>query len=91
MRLVLKKRYNLMAWGGVVSMQKQSVKRLGTILFYIGGIVWIVYAICKYLLGWNVNIRQFLPYHLAAVIPGILLKHGIDIYDKLTNARDKKS
>ena len=64
-------------------MQKQSVKRLGTILFYIGGCVWIVFAVCKYLLGWDVNIRQFLPYHLAAVIPGVVLKHGIGVYERL--------
>lgn len=56
-------------------MQMQSVKNVGTILFYIGGCVWIVYTVCKYLLGWNVTLRQFLPYHLAAVIPGIILKH----------------
>lgn len=55
-------------------MQMQSVRKLGTILFYIGGCVWIVFAVCKYLLEWDVTLRQFLPYHLAAVIPGIILK-----------------
>lgn len=56
------------------------MKRFGTVLFYIGGVVWIVYAVVKYMFGWDVNIRQFLPYHLAAVIPGIILKHGYGLY-----------
>ena len=51
------------------------MKRLGTILFYIGISVWVAYAAAKYLLGWDVNVRQFLPYHLAAIIPGVVLKH----------------
>jgi hypothetical protein len=57
------------------------MKRFGTVLFCIGGCVWIVYAIVKYLLGWDVNIRQFLPYHLAAVILGIALKYGNRLYE----------
>jgi hypothetical protein len=59
------------------------MKRFGMVLFYIGGLVWVVYAVVKFLLGWDVNIRQFLPYHLAAVIPGIILKHGIGLYERL--------
>lgn len=58
------------------------MKRLGTVLFYIGGFVWIVYAVTKYMLGWDVELRKFLPYHLAAVIPGIILKHGISLYER---------
>ena len=45
-------------------------------MFYLGGSVWLVYAACKYALGWDVTIRQFLPFHLAAIIPGVLLRHG---------------
>lgn len=56
------------------------MKRFGTILFYLGGFVWVVFAAVKYLLGWDVTIREFLPYHLVAVIPGILLKHGFPLY-----------
>lgn len=48
--------------------------RLGSALVYIGGAVWLVYAAVKYLLEWNVSVRQFLPYHLIAIIPGILIK-----------------
>ena len=55
-------------------MQQKSLARLGNVLFYIGGAVWVVYAVVKYLLGWDVHVRQFLPYHLVAVIPGVLLK-----------------
>jgi hypothetical protein len=57
------------------------------VLFYIGGFVWIAYAIAKYILGWDVNIRQFLPYHLAAVIPGIILKHGVGMYECFRGVR----
>lgn len=63
------------------------MKRVGTVLFYLGGVVWLVYVIVKYLLGWDVSIRQFLPYHLAAVIPGIILKHGVGLYERLTGSR----
>jgi hypothetical protein len=36
----------------------------------------------KYLLGWDVTIRQFLPFHLIAVIPGVLLKYGYGYYER---------
>ena len=68
-------------------MSIKNLKFFGTILFYLGGCAWIVYAVAKYLLGWDVNIRQFLPYHLAAVIPGIILKHGFGLYERLKNTR----
>ena len=58
------------------------MRRLGTVLFYLGGCVWVVYAVVKYLLGWDVTIRQFLPYHLVAIIPGIALKHGYGLYKR---------
>lgn len=54
--------------------QQKSLALAGTVLFYLGGAVWLLYATVKYLLGWDVSLRQFLPYHLAAVIPGVLLK-----------------
>jgi hypothetical protein len=64
------------------------MKRLGTFLFYIGGSVWVVYTVMKYLLGWDVTIRQFLPYHLAAVIPGVVLKYGAGVYGRLAGLHD---
>lgn len=57
-------------------MQEKSIVRLGNIMFYLGGAVWGVYALARYALGWNVSVRQFLPYHLVAIIPGVLLRHG---------------
>jgi hypothetical protein len=60
------------------------MKRVGTILFYLGGSVWIVYAVLKYIMGWNVTLRQFLPYHLVAVIPGMTLKYGSILYDRFS-------
>lgn len=64
------------------------MKRLGTLLFYIGGCVWVVYTVTKYLLGWDVTIRQFLPYHLVAVIPGVALKYGSGVFGRLVGLRD---
>lgn len=54
--------------------RQESIAKTGTVLFYFGGAVWIIYALVKYLLGWDVSLRQFLPYHLAMVIPGVILK-----------------
>jgi len=65
------------------------MRRFGTILFYLGGAVWILYAVVRYGFDWDVTIRQFLPYHLAAVIPGVLLKHGYGIYERFL-ARKKQ-
>ena len=61
-------------------MQQKSITRLGNVLFYTGGAVWLVYAVGKYLLGWDVSVRQFLPYHLAVVIPGVLLRRCSDYF-----------
>lgn len=55
---------------------EKSIARLGSVMFYIGGAVWIMYAIAKYTLGLDVTLRQFLPFHLGAVIPGVLLRRG---------------
>lgn len=72
-------------------MGSDSMKRMSTLLFCIGGGVWVVYAVVAYLLGWHVTLRQFLPYHLAAVIPAIALKYGAGLYRRLAGARvDKK-
>lgn len=66
------------------------MKYFGTVLFYLGGFVWVVYGIAKYLFGWDVTIRQFLPYHLVAIIPGIILKRGFGLYGRVA-ARQNKS
>lgn len=66
------------------------MSRFSSVLFYFGGCVWIAYTVIKYVMGWNVTIRQFLPYHLAAVIPAVILKYGVSAYERLTVARDKQ-
>lgn len=46
---------------------------VGALLVILGLGVWGVYVVERYLLNWDVTESQFLPYHLAAVIPGMLL------------------
>lgn len=65
------------------------MKRIGTVLFYLGGCVWLAYAVAKYGFALDVTIRQFLPYHLVAVILGVILKHGIGLYQRITAKRDQ--
>ena len=48
---------------------------VGTVLVIIGVSVWGVYIIERYVLNLDVTVRQFLFYHLAGVIPGMLLRH----------------
>lgn len=59
-----------------MSISEKSITLTGSILFYIGGAVWMAYAVARYALDWDVTIRQFLPFHLGAVIPGIILRRG---------------
>lgn len=68
-----------------MALTERSITRLGDVMFYLGGAVWVVYAICKYALAWDVTIRQFLPFHLAAIIPGVLLRHGSGQIVRLLN------
>ena len=56
-------------------MGKDWIKNLGTVLIIIGVAMWGVYAIGRYLIGWDVTDRLFLPYHLATIIPGMLLRY----------------
>jgi hypothetical protein len=50
------------------------LKIFGTILLTAGVAVWGVYAVLCFGMGWDVKARQFLPYHLAGVVPGTLLR-----------------
>jgi hypothetical protein len=54
--------------------RKPWTLRLGNILVFVGVSMWGLYAIGKYLLGWDISDRQFLPYHLAIIIPGMVLR-----------------
>jgi hypothetical protein len=55
-------------------MKKDRMERLGTVLIYEGVGVWLVYVVVRFALGTEVTGRQFLPYHLAGVVPGALLR-----------------
>lgn len=54
--------------------KKDGLTTLGTVLVVLGVAVWGVYAVVRWGLDWNVTGRQFLPYHLAGVIPGTILR-----------------
>jgi hypothetical protein len=46
----------------------------GNIALALGVGVWLVYAVMRYGLGMEVSVTSFLPFHLAGVIPGTLLR-----------------
>jgi hypothetical protein len=54
--------------------ERDLLKILGTILLAVGVGVWGAYAVLRFGMGWDVTARQFLPYHLAGVVPGMILK-----------------
>lgn len=53
---------------------KDLLTTTGTVLVVLGVIVWGVYALCRWYLDMDVTGRQFLPYHLAGVVPGVILR-----------------
>jgi hypothetical protein len=54
--------------------KKDRFRTTGTVLVIAGVAVWIVYVIVRYGMGYDVTGRQFLPYHLAGVVPGAVLR-----------------
>ncbi|MCK5244669.1 MAG: hypothetical protein KAJ90_05310 [Desulfobacterales bacterium] len=54
--------------------ERDILNTSGTILIIAGVAVWGIYAFFRWGMGWNVTGRQFLPYHLAGVIPGMILR-----------------
>ncbi|MBN1843708.1 MAG: hypothetical protein JW883_15700 [Deltaproteobacteria bacterium] len=54
--------------------EKNLLTALGTVLVILGVAVWGVYAVVRWGLGWDVTGREFLPYHLAGVVPGMILR-----------------
>lgn len=60
---------------GALTVQKPWMIKTGNILIFVGVSMWGVYAVGKYLLGWDITDRQVLPYHLMMIIPGMLLRH----------------
>jgi hypothetical protein len=71
----------------IFGMLIKVMKNIGAALFYIGGIVWVVFMVAKYLLDCDVSASQFLPYHLCAIIPGMILKYGLIFYERAANIR----
>lgn len=59
------------------------VHTAGTILIAVGVSMWIVYAVGRYLLGWDITDREFLPYHLATILPGMVLRYHRFFFDDL--------
>ncbi len=51
------------------------MRTTGTVLVCLGVGIWAVYAVGRYLLGWDITDRQFLPYHLATILPGMVLRY----------------
>ena len=54
--------------------EADPLRTIGNIMLALGVAVWGVYAVLRYLLGWSVTGVQFLPYHLAGVVPGMLFR-----------------
>ena len=52
---------------------KDWIQIVGAILVILGLGVWVVYVIERYFLHMDVTDRQFLPFHLITIIPGMLL------------------
>ena len=72
-------------------MSAKTLKRIGSVLFYLGGLVWIIFMTAKYLLDLDVTASQFLPYHLCAIVPGVILKYGLIFYERVVNIRCSES
>jgi hypothetical protein len=53
---------------------KDLLTTLGTVLVILGVAVWGVYAVVRWGMHLEVTGRQFLPYHLAGVVPGMILR-----------------
>lgn len=51
-----------------------GLRILGNVLVVLGVAVWGVYAVMRWGMDFSVTGRQFLPYHLAGVIPGMVLR-----------------
>lgn len=53
--------------------KKDWIEAIGVLLVVLGLCVWGVYVIERYIFHMPVTDRQFMPYHLATVLPGMLL------------------
>ena len=55
--------------------RRDWVRNTGTILVGVGVSMWIIYAVGRYLLNWDITDRDFLPYHLITILPGMVLRY----------------
>jgi hypothetical protein len=53
---------------------RDVLKTLGNILLTLGVGVWGAYVVLRYGMAWELTARQCLPYHLAGVVPGMILR-----------------
>ena len=56
---------------GEVAPKKTRLRTLGHILVFTGILVWVVYFFLKLALHMPVEVSQFLPFHLTAMLSGI--------------------
>jgi len=54
-------------------MDRDWIQFVGAVLVILGLGVWGVYVVERYFLHFNVTDRQFLPFHLITILPGMLL------------------
>ena len=74
-------------------MDRDRVQIVGAVLVILGLSVWGVYVVERYFLNMDVTDREFLPYHLITIIPGMILwQHRLlrNLVKKLLH-RDGKS
>ncbi len=51
---------------------KTTIERIGGLLILVGAAVWVVWLVVR-LAGGDPQVGDYLPFHLAGVIPGSLL------------------
>jgi hypothetical protein len=63
---------------------------VGNVAQVLGVAVWLVYAVMRYGLGMEVSAISFLPFHLAGVIPGTLLRRRKGLARLIARLRRKR-
>jgi hypothetical protein len=58
---------------GMIPAQKSNLHTAGHILILFGILAWVPYLYLKLALGQDVEVMDFLPFHLAGVLGGVLL------------------
>ncbi|MBL7162495.1 MAG: hypothetical protein ISS57_07800 [Anaerolineales bacterium] len=58
---------------GIAPQKKRSLRTTGHILVFVGILVWVPHFYLKLVAHMLVEVSQFLPYHLTAVLSGVAL------------------